>query len=76
MALAVAAEGVNDVGEPRRFPAPQDRIPLLVLSLALVVLVVTLLRIAGSGWTSSVVGGLILTGAFFTFIVLVLRRRR
>jgi hypothetical protein len=35
-----------------------------------------LLHFVGLGWIGSVVGGLILTGAFFTFIVLVLRQRR
>ena len=60
--------------EPRR--SPWNPALLLVLYLFLFVSTLSLLHFAGRGWISSVVGGLILTGAFYTLIVLMLRQRR
>ena len=60
--------------EPRR--SPWNTGLLVVLYLFLFGSTLSLLHYAGRGWTSSVVGGLIGTAAFFAFMYLVLKRRR
>jgi len=60
--------------EPRR--SPWNTGLLVVQYLFMFGSTFALLHFVGLGWIGSVVGGLILTGAFFTFMVLVLRQRR
>lgn len=57
-------------------PAPWNHRPLAVLYLFLIGATTAFLRFAGRGWTSAVIGGLILAGALFTLLVLIGRRRR
>lgn len=57
-------------------PTPWKNSLLAVQYLFMFGLAFALLRFVGLGWIGSVVGGLILTGAFFAFIVLMERQRR
>jgi hypothetical protein len=63
------------MGEPP-LPAPWNRGPLTLLYLVLLGATTALLRLAGRGWISATIGGLILAGALFTLLVLVGSNRR
>lgn len=57
-------------------PAPWNRGPLLVLYLFLVGATAALLHVAGRGWISATLGGLILGVVLLTLLVLVGSKRR